>query len=112
MESTRDVSDKEAGVEGGAATFKTHNCTSEIALQLDDRSLQYARSGTSEVVRNSAIERGDTNQVKNELKDGYECNEVKNESKDGYECKEVKNELKDGYECNEVKNALKDGYKW
>ena len=35
-ESIRDVSDSEAGVEGGAATFKTHNYTTEIALQLDD----------------------------------------------------------------------------
>ena len=35
-ESIRDVSDSEAGVEGGAATFKTHNCTTEIALLLDD----------------------------------------------------------------------------
>ena len=78
------MSDSEAGVEGGAATFKTHNYTTEIALQLDDGCLQYARSGTSEVVRNSAVERGDTNEVKNELKDGYECNEVKNELKDGY----------------------------
>ena len=46
--------------------------------------LQHARSSTSEVVHNSAVERGDTNEVKNELKDGYECNEVKNELKDGY----------------------------
>ena len=83
-ESLRNVSDSEAGVEGGAATFKTHNYTTEIALQLDDGCLQYARSGTSEVVRNSAVERGDTNEVKTELKDGYECNEVKNELKDGY----------------------------
>ena len=58
-ESIRDVSDSE----GGAATFKTHNYTTEIALQLDDGCLQYARSGTSEVVRNSAVERGDTNEV-------------------------------------------------
>ena len=65
------MSDSEAGVEGGAATFKTHNCTTEIALQLDDGCLRNARSGTSEVVRNSAVERGDTNEVKNELKDGY-----------------------------------------
>ena len=84
-ESIRDVSDSEAGVEGGAATFKTHNYTTENALQLDDGCLQYARSGTSEVVRKLAVERGDTNEVKNELKDGYECNEVKNVLKDGYE---------------------------
>ena len=83
-QSTRNVSDSEAGVEGGAATFKTHNYTTDIALQLGDGCLQYARSGTSEVVRNSAVEREDTNDVKNELKDGYECNEVKNELKDGY----------------------------
>ena len=83
-ESLRDESDSEAGVEGGAATFETHNYTTEIALQLHDGCLQYARSGTSEVVRNSAGERGDTNEAKNELKDGYECNEVKNELKDGY----------------------------
>ena len=70
------MSDNEAGAEGGAATFKTHNYTTEIALQLDD--------GTSEVFRNSAVERGGTNEVKNELKGGYECNEVKNELKDGY----------------------------
>ena len=47
-ESIRDVSDSEAGVEGGAATLKTHNYTTKIALQLDD--------GMSEVVRNSAVE--------------------------------------------------------
>ena len=64
-ESIRDVSDSEAGLEGGAATFKTRNQTTEIALQLDDGCL------TSEVVRNSAVERGDTDEVKNELKDGY-----------------------------------------
>ena len=45
--------------------------TTEIALQFDDTCLQYARSGTSEVVRNSAVERGHTDD-KNELKDGYE----------------------------------------
>ena len=67
----------------GAATFKTHNDTTEIALQRDDGCIQYARSGTSKVVRNSAVERGNNNEVKNELKDGYECNEVKNELKDG-----------------------------
>ena len=78
------MSDSEAGVEGGAATFKTHNSSTEIALQLEDWCLQHARSGTSEVVPNSAVERGDTNEVKNELKDGYECNEVKKELKDGY----------------------------
>ena len=76
--------DSEAGVEGGAATFKTHNFSTEITLQLDDGCLQYARSGTSEVVRNSAVERGDTNEVMNELKGGYECNEVKNELQGGY----------------------------
>ena len=65
------MSDSEAGVEGGAATFKTHNNTTEIALQPDDGCLQYARSGTSEVVRYSAVERGDINEVKKELKDGY-----------------------------------------
>ena len=64
------MSDSEAGVEGGAATFKTRNYSTEIALQLDD-GVQYARSGTSEVVRNSAVEREDTNEVKNELKDRY-----------------------------------------
>ena len=80
-ESIRDVRDSEAGVEGGAATFNTHNCTTEIAPQLNDGCLQHARSGTSEVVRNSAVERGDTHEVKNELK-GYECNEVKNELKE------------------------------
>ena len=55
-ESIRNESDSEAGVEGGAATFKTHIYTSEIALQFDDGCLQYARSGTSEGVRNSAVE--------------------------------------------------------
>ena len=75
------MSDSEAGLEGGAATFKTRNQTTEIALQLGDGCLQYARSGSSEVV--SAVERGDTDEVKNELKDAYECNEVKNELKDG-----------------------------
>ena len=65
------MSDSEAGVEGGAATFKTHNSSTEIALQLDDGCLQYARSGTSEVVLNSAVGRGDINEVKKELKDGY-----------------------------------------
>ena len=56
------MSDSEAGVEGGAATFKTHNYTTEIALQLDDGCLQHARSGTSEVVRYSAVvkKRGDS----------------------------------------------------
>ena len=39
-ESIRDVRDSEAGIEGGAATFKTHNYTTEIALQLDDGCLQ------------------------------------------------------------------------
>ena len=53
-ESIRDVSDSEAGVEGGAATFKTHNNTTEIALQLEDGCLQHARSGTSEVVSQSS----------------------------------------------------------
>ena len=65
------MSGSEAGVEGGAATFKTHNCTTEIALQLVDGCPQYARSGMSEVFRNSAVERRDTNEVKNELSDGY-----------------------------------------
>ena len=65
------MSDSEAGVEGGAATFKTHNYTTEIALQLEDGCLQHARSGTSEVVLNSAVGRGDINEVKKELKDGY-----------------------------------------
>ena len=78
------VSDSETSVEGGASTFKTHNFSKEIALQLDDVCLQYVRSGTSEVVRNSAVGIGDTYEVKNELKDGYERNEVKNELKDGY----------------------------
>ena len=65
------MSASEAGVEGGAATFKTHNYSTEIGLQLDDGCLQPVRSGTFEVVRNSAVERGDTNEVTNELKDGY-----------------------------------------
>ena len=65
------MSDSEAGVEGGAATFKTHNYATEIAPQLDDGCLQYARSGTSDVVLNSAVGRGDISEVKNELKDGY-----------------------------------------
>ena len=55
-----------------------------LRLSLTMGVLQYARSWTSEVVRNSAVERGDTNEVKSELKDGYECYEVKNELKDGY----------------------------
>ena len=65
------MSDSEAGVEGGAATFKTRNYTTEIALQLDDGCLPNARSATSEVVLNSAVGRGDINEVKKALKDGY-----------------------------------------
>ena len=67
------MSDSEAGVEGGAATFKTHNFSAEIALQFDGGCLQHARSGTSDVVLNSAVGRGDINEVKKELKDGYKC---------------------------------------
>ena len=65
------MSDSEAGVEGGTATSKTHNFSTEIALQLDDGVSPNARSGTSEVVCELAVERGDANEVKNELKDGY-----------------------------------------